>query len=211
MRDMTTGNIPKQIMNFAIPSILGNLFQLTYNAVDSIIVGKYVGENALAALGTANPIMNIIIFFIAGICLGTSVLMSEFYGKKDMESFKQEISTSLIIGMGFTVIISILCILFAKPLLLLLNTPKEILNDSAHYLRIIFSGLVFTFIYNLYAACLKSVGDAKTPLIFLIISSVLNGCLDMVFVGVFHFGITGAAVSTVIAEAVSGILCIIHI
>jgi len=211
MKDLTKGNIPKQLIGFAVPTIVGNMFQLTYNAVDSIIVGRFVGENALAAIGTANPIMNIVIFFIAGICLGTSVLLSEFYGKRDMTSFKHEISTSMIIGFLFTVVSSFLCILFAGPLLRLLQTPTEILADATTYLRIIFSGLIFTFFYNIYAASLRSVGDSITPIIFLILSSVLNASLDLLFIGVFGFGVKWAAASTVIAEAVSAILCVLYI
>lgn len=211
MKDLTKGNIPKQLINFAVPTLLGNMFQLTYNAVDSIIVGRFVGEDALAAIGTANPIMNIVIFFIAGICLGTSVLLSEFYGKKDMVSFKQEISTSMIIGAAFTAIISLLCIIFANPLLRLLNTPNEILADATSYLQIIFFGLIFTFFYNIYASSLRSVGDSMTPIIFLILSSVLNAGLDLLFIGGLGFGVKWAAASTIIAEAVSAILCVIHI
>lgn len=211
MRDLTQGNIPKHLISFAVPTILGNMFQLTYNAADSIIVGRFISENALAAVGTANPIMNIVIFFIAGICLGTSVLMSEFYGKKDMVSFKHEVSTSMVIGAAFTIISSLLCIIFARPLLHLLNTPDEILSDATAYLQIIFSGLIFTFFYNIYSASLRSVGDSKTPIIFLILSSILNVSLDLIFIGIFDFGIRWAACSTVIAEAVSAILCVIYV
>ena len=200
-RNMTNGSIFKHLFSFAIPMIFGNLFQLTYNAVDSIIVGRYVGEKALAAVGTANPIMNIVIFFIIGICMGASVLMSEFYGAGEMDKLKKEISTTMILGFGFAIVISILCMLFAKPILILIQTPKEILNVASSYLRIIFSGLIFTFFYNVYASTLRSMGDAKTPIYFLIISSVLNTLLDLLFV-------EGAAFATVIAEAVSCILCI---
>lgn len=211
MKDFTKGNIPKQLLQFAIPTILGNMFQLTYNAADSIIVGRFIGEDALAAIGTANPIMNIVIFFIAGICIGTSVLMSEFYGKKDMVSFKQEISTSMIAGTVFAVLASMICIIFAKPLLMLLKAPDQILTDASTYLRIIFSGLIFTFLYNIYAASLRSVGDSSTPIKFLILSSILNALLDLIFIGGFGFGVRWSAVSTVIAEAVSAILCIIYV
>lgn len=207
-RNMTNGSIFKHLFSFAIPMIFGNLFQLTYNAVDSIIVGRYVGEKALAAVGTANPIMNIVIFFIIGICMGASVLMSEFYGAGEMDKLKKEISTTMILGFGFAIVISILCMLFAKPILILIQTPKEILNDASSYLRIIFSGLIFTFFYNVYASTLRSMGDAKTPIYFLIISSVLNTLLDLLFVAILHQGVEGAAFATVIAEAVSCILCI---
>lgn len=209
-KNMTTGSIGRQLVSFAIPMILGNMFQLTYNAVDSIIVGRYVGEEALAAVGTANPIMNIIIFFIIGICMGASVLMSEFFGAGEIEKLKKEISTTIIIGSIFAAAVSIFCIIFAKPILMLIQTPKEILGDASYYLRIIFGGLIFTFIYNVYAAALRSMGDSKTPILFLIISSITNVCLDLLFVAVFHMGVAGAAYATVIAEALSGILCVYY-
>lgn len=210
-KNMTSGNIPKHLITFALPMILGNLFQLTYNAVDSIIVGRFAGEKALASVGTANPIMNIVIFFIVGICMGTSVLMSEFYGSGNMDKFHREISTSLIAGLTFTVVMTGICILLSKPILILLRTPEEILTSSVEYLHIIFFGLLFTFIYNFLAASLRSIGDSKTPLIFLAISSVLNGSLDLLFVGYFKMGVVAAAYTTIVAEALSAILCVIYV
>lgn len=209
-RNMTSGSIGKHLIAFSIPMILGNMFQLTYNAVDSIIVGRYAGEEALAAVGTANPIMNIIIFFIIGICMGASVLMSEFYGSGDLEKLKKEISTTIIIGTIFTVIISIVCIILAKYLLMLIQTPKEVLGLASDYLRIIFFGLIFTFFYNVFAAALRSIGDSKTPILFLMISSVCNACLDIVFVRYLDFGVIGAAYATIIAESLSCTLCVIY-
>jgi len=135
---MTNGDIPKQLVGFAVPLILGNFFQLSYNAVDSIIVGRFVGTNALAAVGTANPIMNIAMFFIIGICMGASVLMSEYFGQGNIKKLKREISTTFISGFIFTVIIIVACIIMAKPILQLIRTPKEILPDATSYLRIIF-------------------------------------------------------------------------
>lgn len=210
-KNMTEGNITKHLLSFALPMILGNLFQLTYNAVDSIILGRFAGENALASVGTANPVMNIVIFFIIGICNGASVLLSEFYGSEDKGKFHKEFSTSLIAGIIFSLVMTGICIILAKPILLLLRTPQEILTDSVHYLQIIFLGLIFTFIYNIYAASLRSVGDTKTPLIFLMISSVLNGLLDLYFIGHLKMGVVVAAYTTIFAEAVSAISCIIYV
>lgn len=209
--NMTKGNITKHLISFTVPMILGNIFQLTYNAVDSIIVGRFAGEKALASIGTANPVMNIIIFFIVGICMGTSVLMSEFYGSGDMEKFKREIATSLIAGTIFSLVMTGICVLLAKPILILLRTPSEILDDSVRYLHVIFFGLIFTFLYNIFAASLRSIGDTKTPLIFLIISSVLNAGLDLIFVGYFKMGVVAAAYTTIVAEAFSAILCVIYV
>jgi len=208
--DMTKGNIPKQLVGFAVPLILGNLFQLSYNAADSIIVGRFVGTNALAAVGTANPIMNIAMFFIIGICMGASVLMSEYFGQGNIKKLKREISTTFISGFIFTVIIVVACIIMTRPILQLIRTPKEILPEAASYLRIIFCGLIFTFVYNVYASTLRSIGDSKTPLIFLIISSILNVVMDIIFVVYFKMGVDGAALATVIAEMFSSVFCIIY-
>lgn len=209
--DMTKGDIPKQLVGFAVPLILGNLFQLSYNAADSIIVGRFVGTNALAAVGTANPIMNIAMFFIIGICMGASVLMSEYFGQGNIKKLKREISTTFISGFIFTVIIIIACIIVTKPILQLIRTPKEILPDATSYLRIIFCGLIFTFVYNVYDATLRSIGDSKIPLIFLIISSILNVVMDIIFVVYFKMGVDGAALATVIAEMLSSVFCIIYV
>ncbi len=206
--DMTKGSIPKHLVGFAMPLILGNFFQLTYNAADSIIVGRFVGTNALAAVGTANPIMNIVMFFIIGICMGASVLMSQYFGEGNIKKLKREVSTTMIGGFIFTVILIIVCIIMTKPILELIRTPKVILPEASNYLRIIFCGLVFTFLYNVYAATLRSIGDSKIPLIFLIISSVLNVVMDIIFVVYFKWGVSGAALATVTAEMVSSVLCI---
>ncbi|MDD3224228.1 MAG: MATE family efflux transporter [Clostridium sp.] len=206
--DMTKGNIPKHLISFAMPLILGNFFQLTYNAADSIIVGRFVGTKALAAVGTANPIMNIVMFFLIGICMGASVLMSEFFGEKDMKKFKREVSTTMIAGFIFTVILIVFCIIMTVPFLKLIRTPKSILPDASIYLRIIFLGMIFTFLYNVYASTLRSIGDSKIPLIFLIISSVLNVAMDIIFVVLLKMGVPGSALATVTAEFFSSILCI---
>jgi putative MATE family efflux protein len=208
---MTNGNISNHLIKFAVPLVLGNLFQLTYNAADSIIVGRYVGTSALAAVGTANPIMNIIIFLIVGICMGASVLMSEYFGANDIKKFKSEVSTTMIAGLIFTGIIIIICVILVEPILRLIQTPQEIISDAATYLRIIFIGLIFTFLYNVYASTLRSIGDSKSPLIFLIISAILNVVMDIIFVVYFNMGVAGAAIATVTAEMFSSLFCIIYV
>ncbi len=211
MTDMTTGNIPKQLIRFTIPLILANLFQLSYNAADSIIVGRFAGTKALAAVGTANPIINITIFFIIGICTGASVLMSEYFGEGNIKKFKREVSTTMIAGFIFTLLMIIICVILTKPILRLINTPEEILPAATSYLRIIFFGLIFTFLYNVFASTLRSIGDSKTPLIFLSIAAVLNVVMDLIFVIIFKMGVNGAAIATVIAEMLSSIFCIIYV
>lgn len=208
---MTNGNISKHLIKFAVPLVLGNLFQLTYNAADSIIVGKFVGTKALAAVGTANPIMNIVIFLIVGICMGASVLMSEYFGANDIKKFKREVSTTMIAGFIFTIIMILICVLLTEPILRLIQTPEEIMGDATTYLRIIFFGLIFTFLYNVYSSTLRSIGDSKSPLIFLMISAVLNVVMDIIFVVYFKMGVAGTAIATVIAEMFSSIFCIIYV
>lgn len=211
MKDMTKGKIPSELIRFSIPLILGNLFQLTYNAVDSIIVGRWAGENALAAVGTANPVMNIVILGITGICIGASVLMSEFFGAGRGEQLKRQVSTTLIFGCFFSAVVVLLGVLLSAPVMRALRVPEEIFGDAVVYLRIIFLGMPFTYLYNAVASALRSVGDSRTPVRFLAMASVLNGCLDLVFVAGFGMGVVGAALATDIAEAVSAVLCVVYV
>ncbi len=209
--NMTEGNIHKHLIRYSIPLILGNLFQLTYNAVDSIIVGRFIGKEALAAEGTSNPIMNIMILGISGICMGASVLMSEFYGAKEFSKIKKELSTISIFGLIFSLFAALLGALCAKTLLLLLQVPTEILDLATTYLALIFLGLPFTYFYNAISAALRSVGDSKTPLRFLAFASILNALLDLILIGGFRFGIVCSALTTVFSQAVSALLCICYI
>lgn len=209
--DMTSGPIAPQIIHFTVPLIIGNFCVLTYNAADSIIVGRFVGANALAALGAASPVMNIMLFLIIGICLGMSVLMGSFFGAGDMAKLKREISTSIIAGGIFTLVIIVLGLFFSRSILALMHTPAEILDSATLYLQIIFVGLVFTFIYNIYASTLRSMGNSKASLYFLIASAVLNVLMDILFVAILKFGVAGAACATVIAEAMSALFCVIYV
>lgn len=209
--DMKHGNPTPIIVSFAIPIIFGNIFQQLYNTVDSVIVGKFRGEAALAAIGVANPIMSIAIFLIFGICIGISVLLAQFYGAEKYTEFQEEVSTSLISGFIFTIILSIICYFISKPILILTKTPPEIVDMSTRYLKIISGGLIFSFLYNFYSSALRSMGDSKTPFLFLVVSSVINIILDFIFVGIIGTGVEGAAVATVISQGISSILCIIYV
>lgn len=206
MRDMTKGSAIEHLIKYAVPLLLGNWFQMGYNAIDSIIVGRFIGKDALAAVGIASPVMNLVILAITGLCLGSGVLMSEFFGAKDWKKLRSQFSTTILSGAVLSCCVAILGILFAHPLLRLLSVPDEIMGITGIYLRITFLGAPFTFFYNALAAALKSVGDAKTPLKFLMFSSVLNGILDLIFIGGFGFGIVCSGITTVIAEAVSAVL-----
>ena len=208
---MTTGSAFRHLIAYAIPLVLGNLFQLTYNAVDSMIAGRFIGSEALAATGMAGPVVNIIILGISGICIGAGVLMSGFFGAKDLGKLKRELSTMLTAGIGFSIIAALLGIAITYPLLKILNVPEEVLGITAVYLRIIFIGTPFTYIYNALSATLKSVGDSKTPLYFLAFSSVVNCALDLFLIGYMGFGITCSAITTVVAQAVSTLLTAVYI
>lgn len=209
--NMTEGNITKHLVRYSVPLILGNLFQLTYNAVDSIIAGRFIGKEALAAEGMANPVMNIVILGISGICMGAGVLMSEFFGAKKYEDLKKEMATAALFGLYFSLAVVALGVVFTPLLLRALHVPEALMGMTTVYLRIIFLGAPFTYFYNALAAALKSVGDSKTPLKFLMFSSVLNGVLDLVFIGGLGFGIVCSATTTVIAEAVSALLSIAYV
>lgn len=209
--DMTKGNIMRSLFNYAVPLVLGSLFQLAYNAVDSIIAGRFIGTEALAATGMAGPVMNILILGISGLAIGAGVIMSAYFGAKDYEMLGSELSTLLGAGLVFSVIAALLGIAFASPLLRVLNAPAEVLDMTASYLRIIFVGLPFTCFYNALSQAMKSVGDSKTPLKFLAASSVLNCVLDLILIGLLGLGIVCSAVTTVVAQAVSALLCALYI
>lgn len=209
--DLTEGKITPQLIRFTIPLILGNLFQLTYNAVDSIIVGQFVGKDALAAVGTSNPVTTLIILFLNGLCMGASILMGTQYGAKDTKTLQRQISTTFLSGIVFSTVLMILCILFARPILMLIQVDASILSMAVDYLRIIFCGLVFTFLYNFYASTLRALGDSSTPLYFLIISSVLNIVGDLFFVIVLNWGSNGCAIATVISEGLCCLFCGLYI
>ncbi len=210
-KDLTTGKITPQLVKFTIPLVLGNLFQLTYNAVDSIIVGRLVGKEALAAVGICNPILTLFILFLNGLCMGASILMGNQFGAKDYDKLHRQISTTMIAGFLFSVFLSVSCIIFAHPILRIMRVDLSIMSMTINYLRIIFAGLIFTFMYNCFASTLRALGDSQTPLYFLITSSVVNIIGDLFFVLFLGWGSEGCAVATVLSEALSCILCIIYI
>lgn len=206
MRDMTTGSAHSHLWRYAVPLLLGNWLQLAYNAVDSIIAGRFIGKDALAAEGIAGPVINLVILTITGLCIGTGILMSEFFGAKDLKRYRESLGTTLSIGVVVSMLIAGICIAVMPFILKVMAVPDEIFGITTMYLRIIFLGIPFTFLYNALAAGLKSVGDSKTPLKFLAFSSTLNAGLDLIFLGVLHFGIVCSAVTTVVAEIVSVLL-----
>lgn len=210
-KDLTQGKIMPILIKFTIPLILGNIFQLTYNAVDSIVVGKFVGKEALAAVGICNPITTLLILFLNGLCMGASILMGNYFGGKKMDTLSRQISTTMVSGMVFSLALALVTIVFAKPILILVQVDRTIMTLTTQYLRIIMLGLIFTFLYNFLSSTLRALGDSTTPLYFLIISAALNVVGDIFFVVVLKAGSNGCAVATVVSEALCCVFCMVYI
>ena len=209
--DMTKGPVFRPLVAFTVPLILGNLLQLTYNAVVSMIVGQYVGKEALASVGTSNPLMTLILLFTNGICLGAGILVGFHFGAGEHDTLKRQVSTGMCAGAVFSLVVGFLIAVLAHPVMSLLKADPAIIGQAAGYLRIIMMGLVFSFIYNYLASMLRAMGDSRSPLIFLAISAVLNILGDLFLVVVLRLGIFGAALSTVICEGLSALFCWIYI
>ncbi|MBQ2401989.1 MAG: MATE family efflux transporter, partial [Lachnospiraceae bacterium] len=207
--DMTEGNIAKLLITFAIPLLLGNIFQYLYNTVDSLVVGNFVGKEALAAVGSTTYIINTLVMFFGGISVGASVIISRYFGAHDDETLHRAIETT----MALTFIGSVLCTVAGialSPLLLrFMDTPEDVLPSSSVYLRIYFGGITGLMVYNMGSGILRAVGDTKRPLYFLIFSSIMNIILDLLFVVVFGLGIAGVAYATVLAQMISAVLVLI--
>ncbi|MCY6370126.1 MATE family efflux transporter [Clostridium ganghwense] len=211
MRDLTKGNEAKLIFYFTLPMLIGNVFQQLYNTIDSIIVGRVVGESGLAAVGTSFPIIFLLVSLIIGVTMGSTILIAQYYGAKDMKKVKRTIDTAYIFMFAASLIMSVLGIIFSESILHLMNTPPEILSQAKSYLNIMFIGLIAMFGYNSISAILRGLGDSKTPLYFLILSSGINIGLDLLFIKVFGWGVSGAAWATVIAQLCSFIFGVYYL
>ncbi len=204
--DMTKGVIWKQILAFAFPLMIGNLFQQLYNTVDSIVVGNFVGKEALAAVGSTGPIINTLIGFFMGLSAGMGVAISQHYGAKDEKGVHDAVHTSLFITLVLSVVFTFLGIALVPPLLRMMSTPEDVMPGATLYLRIYFAGVIGLMFYNIGSGILRAVGDSRRPLYFLIFSAVVNTILDLVFVVGFKMGIDGVAYATIIAQVLSAIL-----
>lgn len=207
--DMTEGTIWKHIVQFAIPMLIGLLFQQFYNTVDTVVVGRYVGKEALAAVGCNGNVINVLVGTFAGLATGAGVVVSQAYGAHDETKLKKAVHTTMMLTFILCAVGTVLGILMVKPLLRFNATPEDVLPDAIDYLNIYFYGLTGLMIYNMGTGILRAVGDSRRPLIFLIISAVINTVLDLLFVIVFHMGVRGVALATIIAEAVSAALVLI--
>ncbi|MDQ7796087.1 MAG: MATE family efflux transporter [Spirochaetia bacterium] len=209
MKDLTKGDEATTLITFALPMLLGNVFQQFYNMVDSFVVGRFVGTNALAAVGVAFPVIFLLVALIMGITMGSSVLISQFFGARDRERLASTISTSYIFLFGAGIFMSVLGFFSVPFILNILAVPPEIYAEARSYMSIILGGMLITFGYNGVSAMLRGVGDSKTPLYLLVAASLMNVVLDLVFVIVFHWGVAGAAWATLISQAFSFITAMV--
>ena len=207
--DMTAGSITKHLILFALPMLLGNIFQQLYNTVDSIVVGTFVGKEALAAVGTVGPIINMLIGFFNGFASGAGVIISRAYGAHDRAQLRSAIHTAMGLTLLLSVLLTALGVSLAPAFLRMMKTPDDVLSEAAAYLRIYFAGATGLLFYNIGAGILRAVGDSMRPLYFLIFSAVVNTALDLLFVAVFGWGIVGVAVATVAAQLLSALLVMI--
>lgn len=211
MKDLTQGKESKLIFLFALPMLIGNVLQQLYNTVDGIIVGKVLGETALAAVGVSFPIMFLLVALIMGVGMGATILISQFYGAKDYDNVIKTIDTIMVTNYIMAIGITFLGLLITKPILLWLKTPADVMPEAEAYLKVIFIGMIGMVGYNLISAILRGLGDSKTPLYFMIIATVLNIILDIVFIMAFHIGVAGAAWATIISQLVSFLVGIWHL
>ena len=210
-RDLTEGTPWKRILAFAMPMLIGNLAQQFYNTADSIIVGRYIGDHALAAVGSASPILNLLLVLFVGISVGASIMVSQYFGAKDREQLSRTIGISITLTGITSLIIMLIGPLITRPLLELLNTPASIIDWSTDYLQIFFLGIIGFAYFNILSGVLRGLGDSTSALIFLLISTVLNVGLDILFVARFNMGVPGVALATVLAQGFSAILTILKL
>lgn len=199
------------IIRFAMPLLLGNLFQLFYNLADTRIAGQFLGENAIAAVGATSALNTVIIGFLNGLTNGFALVTARFFGAKDFEKMRKTVGHSLTLGLCTAAVLTAASLVFLDPLLKVLNTPANILPTAKAYIGVIMAGMVITMLYNVCAACLRAIGDTVSPLIFLIIATVINVGLDILFIPGLKMNVEGAAYATLIAQGISVVLCVIYI
>lgn len=206
LRDMTEGSIIRQMILFALPLMAGNIFQMLYNTVDSVVVGQYVGKEALAAVNSTTMIINMLVFFFNGFSVGAGVLIARHFGARDYDRLHNAIETTMAMTFLFCLIFTIVGSIAVKPMLTVMSTPEDVLDDATAYLTIYFLGISGLLVYNMGSGILRSVGDTTRPLLFLILTSLLNIALDLLFVLGFHMGIAGVAWATILAQFISAVL-----
>ena len=205
-RDMTQGPITRQLLAFALPLMLGNVFQMLYNTVDSVIVGNFVSKQALAAIGSTTVIVNMLVFFFNGFSIGAAVVIGRYFGAKHMEKLHAAVETTMAATFILSLLFTLLGLGLVKPMLRIMRTPEDVFSEAALYLSIYFGGISGLLIYNMGSGILRAVGDSTRPLYFLILTSLLNIVLDLVFVVLLKTGIAGAAIATIISQFLSAAL-----
>ena len=208
--DLTDGKPGKLILFFTVPLLIGNLFQQFYSMADTIIVGRTINVNALAAVGATGAISFLILGFVQGITSGFSVITAQRVGADDEDGIRRSVATSLILSVGVTIVFTILSVFTARPLLELMRTPSDIIDDAYRYIIVIYYGIVAAVFFNLFSSILRALGDSKTPLLFLIVACAINIVLDFACILIFHMGVAGAGWATIIAQAVSAVLCLFY-
>jgi len=201
MKNLTEGNSGSLIFKFAVPMLIGNVFQQLYNIVDSIVVGRYVGKEALAAVGASFPLIFMLISFVVGVAMGTTILISQYFGAKDLKMVKRSIDTMYIFLFFASIIVTVLGITLSGPIFRLINLPEDVMPQAIAYFNVYLAGMIFFFGFNGISSVLRGLGDSKTPLYFLVIATVMNVVLDLLFVAVFKWGVAGAAWAPVISQA----------
>ena len=209
--DMTEGAPWQRITEFAVPMLIGNVAQQLYNTADSIIVGKFVGDNALSAVGSASPILNMLLALFVGVATGAGIVISQSFGAKDREALSRCIGNCISLAVVGALIIMIVGPMLTMPMLELLGTPESIIYWCADYLNIFFYGIIGFFMYNMLSGVLRGLGDSVSALGFLLVAAALNVVLDLVFVAKFGMGVPGVALATILAQAISAVLCFIKI
>lgn len=204
--DILTGSIPRQLLAFFLPIWFGTLFQQLYNTADTLIVGNFVGTNALAAVGATGAFVNLLVGLFVGLCSGAGVVVAQSYGARDLDAVDRQVHTALVFSVVIGAILTAAGLLTAEPVLRLMGTPAEILGDAALYLRIYFLGMIPQILYNMGTNILRAAGDSKRPLYFLIVASLVNIVLDVVFIAFFHWGVAGAALATIFSQIASAVL-----
>ena len=210
-KDMTKGSPMRLILGFAVPLLFGLIFQQFYSMVDTIIVGQYLGVDALAAVGATGSVNFLIIGFCMGVCSGFAIPVAQEFGARHEENMRRYVANCVWLSIIFAVVMTILVAIFCRPILEVMRTPADIIDSSYSYILIIFLGIPVTYLYNMTAAILRSLGDSRTPVIFLVMAAVLNIFLDLLCIIVFQMGVAGAAVATVVSQAIAGICCLVFI
>lgn len=210
-KDMTTGSSMKLILGFAVPLLMGMLFQQVYSLVDTIIVGRFLGVNALAAVGATGSINFLIIGFCLGLCNGFALPVAQRFGAKDYDGLRKYVGNSAVLSVIIGGTITVFTVVFCRNILQIMDTPADIIDLSYNYIVVIFAGIPATLLYNILSSHLRSLGDSVTPVAFLILSACLNIGLDLLFIVTFHWGVFGASFATVLSQLVSGVLCLVFI